>query len=251
MRCELAEVLRSRVRVDDATTRQAREADVGKRGERFSITAHLLECRKRREQPCAVVGADRRHVQLREALGSLAGADAGQCLPALVERQHRDDRQVRHAADRLDRVDDLVEIVERLDREEIRAATVENRRLFCEELAPHATRRRLADRPDRTCDEDVTAAELARIPCELDAGRVDPFEIVLEEVVRELAPVCAERVRLDQLRAGIDEARVERDHGFGRSEICLLRTAETWHCCGEQRAHPPVAHDHGPSLEAL
>ena len=150
VRCELAEVLRSRVRVDDATTRQAREADVGKRGERFSVTAHLLECRKRREQPRAVVRADRRHVQLRETLGSLAGADAGQCLPALVERQHRDDRQVRHAADRLDRIDDLVEIVERLDREEVRAATVENRRLFCEELAPHATRRRLADRPDRS-----------------------------------------------------------------------------------------------------
>ena len=69
--------------------------------------------------------------------------------------------------------------------------------------------------------------------------------------MRQLAPVCAERVRLDQLRAGIDEARVERDHGFRRSEIRLLRTAETWHCCGEQRAHPPVAHDHGPGLEAI
>ena len=34
---------------------------------------------------------------------------------------------------------------------------------------------------------------------------------------------------------------VERDHGFRRAEIRLLRTAEAWHCGGEQRAHPPVA----------
>ena len=74
MRRELAEVLRRRVRVDDATARQARESDVRKRGERLPVLAHLLECRQRREQARAVVRADRRDVELRAAAAAASRA---------------------------------------------------------------------------------------------------------------------------------------------------------------------------------
>ena len=37
----------------------------------------------------------------------------------------------------------------------------------------------------------------------------------------------------------------------GRAEIRFLRAAEPRHRCGEQRAHPPVADDHGPTLETI
>ena len=64
----------------------------------------------------------------------------------------------------------------------------------------------LAERPDRAGDEHVAAGDLARLAREPHAGAVDRLELVLEEVLRELRPVGAERVRLDQLGAGADVA---------------------------------------------
>ena len=92
MRGELGEVLRRRVRVDDAAAREAREADVRQRGERAAVGLHLLERRERGEQPGAVVRADRGDVERGEPLGRLARGHAGERLGALVEGQQRDDR---------------------------------------------------------------------------------------------------------------------------------------------------------------
>src|SRR5205085_4781237 len=97
----------------------------------------------------------------------------------------------------------------------------ENGGLVDEELAALVGGERVAERADRAGDEDLAPGHLARVAGELHGGRVDPLELVLEEVVRELAAVCAEGVRLDELRARVDEADVERDDRVGRAEVRL------------------------------
>ena len=68
--------------------------------------------------------------------------------------------------------------------------------------------------------------DLARLAREPHGRRVDPLELVLEEQRRQLAAVGAEAVRLDQLGAGIDVARVDGDDALGRAQVRLLRAAE-------------------------
>ena len=97
------------------------------------------------------------------------------------------------------------------------------------DLAPQTRGHRFAERTDRAGDEHVATGDLTRVPRELDAGRVDALEVVFEEVMRELAPIRAERVRLDEFCTRVDEADVQRDDRFGRAEIRLLRTAQARH----------------------
>src|SRR5581483_5439883 len=106
------------------------------------------------------------------------------------------------------RIGELLEIEERLEQEEVGATRLEELGLLGEELLPLLRRRRLAERPHRAADEDVLAGQLPCVARELDARRVEPLELVLEVVRGELPPVRAERVRLDQLRPGVDEAHV-------------------------------------------
>ena len=73
----------------------------------------------------------------------------------------------------------------------------------------------------------------------------------VEEMVRELAPVGAERVRLDQVRARVDEADVQGHDRVGGSEIRFLRAAEPWHRGREKRSHAAVGNDRRAALEAF
>src|SRR2546430_14909470 len=66
-------------------------------------------------------------------------------------------------------------------------------------LSPSPPLSRSPGGPGATADQDVRAGDLARLPGELHGLRVDPLDLVLEEVPRELLPVRPERVRLDQL----------------------------------------------------
>ena len=147
------------------------------------------------------------------------------------------------AAHRLDRVDQLLEVVERLDHEQVGAAPLEHRRLLREEVAADARCRRLAERADRAGDEHVSSRDLSRLPGELDRRRVDRLDLVLEEVAGELPAVAAEAVRLDQLRAGVDEADVERDDRVRGAEVRLLGRAQPGDRGRDERSHAAVGHD--------
>src|SRR5437764_386286 len=209
------------MREDDAAAGKACETDVRQGGERL-LAVHSLERSERGQEPGAVVRTERGEVQPGEALRSFLRGDAGQGDGALIERQERDDRQRRDLADAIDRVDQLLQVVERLDHEQVRAPALEDHRLLGEQLVPDAGAGGLAERADRAGDEDVAADGLARLAGELDRGRVDRLEVVLEEVLSQLAPVRAEAVRLDQVCAGIDEADVKgydgvRPAGMGRA----------------------------------
>jgi hypothetical protein len=80
----------------------------------------------------------------------------------------------------------------------------------------------LAGGADRPADEHVAAGDLARVARELHARRVDALHVVREVVLRQLATVRAERVRLDQLGSGVDEADVDGDHGLRRPQVRFL-----------------------------
>ena len=125
VRGELGEVLRRRVREDDALPGEARQPDVRQRGERLAALAHPLDCPERRLEPDSVVRADRGDVELRERGRRLLRRDAAERLRVLVEGEQADDRQRGARAHRPDRRDELVELVEGLDHEEVDATAFE------------------------------------------------------------------------------------------------------------------------------
>ena len=210
VRGELGEVLGRRVREDHALAGEAREADVRERGERLAALAHALDAR------AAPPGGRRRgsrRSRRRRASARAAAACSAETPPSVCASSSKvrsatigSDETARTARDR---GEELVELVERLDHEEVDAAALEQLRLLGEDGL--AVLRRAAERADRPGDEDVRAGHLARVARDLHGGLVDRRDVVLEVVLGELAAVRAEGVRLDDVRAGADEAEVERE----------------------------------------
>ena len=82
-------------------------------------------------------------------------------------------------------------------------------------------------------------------------GRVDPLEVVLEEVLRQLAPVRAEGVRLDQLGAGVDEADVHRHDRVRGAQIRLLGQRRRGTAAESSDAHAAVGDDRRPGAQTF
>ena len=238
---------------DDARSGEAREADVRERGQHETFPLHRGKRVQRGRRACAVVRARGSDVELVEPLGCLLGRDASECLPVRVEGHQRDDRERGDTAHRLDCGDELLEVEERLEHQQVDAASLQNLRLLAERLAllGHVEALHLAAGPDRAGDEDVRSGDLPRLAGEAHSARIDPLEVVLQEVRRELAAIGAEGVRLDQLRAGADEARVQRDDALGRAQVRLLGAPQTGHGAGDQRAHAAVGDDRRAAAQAL
>ena len=110
---------------------------------------------------------------------------------------------------------------------------------------------RAAERADRAGDEDVRAGHLARVARDLHRGLVDRRDVVLEVVLGELAAIRAERVRLDDVRAGADEAEVEREDALGRADVRLLGAAQPRDGARDERAHAAVADERRAVRESL
>ncbi len=79
----------------------------------------------------------------------------------------------------------------------------------------------------------------------LTAGAVDLAQVVLEVARRELAAVRAERVRLDHVRSGLDEADMELDDGLGRPQIRLLGDPHARRGARDEDAHAAVGDERG------
>ena len=239
---ELAEVLRRRVREDDARAREAGEADVGKRSEHETVALHFRERVQRRRRTRTVVRPDRREPELAEAVGRVRCRDAAERLPVGVERHQRDERQARHTAHGLDRDEELLQVVERLQHQQVDAAALQHPGLLDEQRGRlgGVEQLRLAEGADRAGDEDLAARHLARLPREPDAGRVDLLQLLLEVERRQLAAIRPERVRLDQVGAGANEARVERDDALRRAQVRLLGAPQPRHRAGDERSHAAV-----------
>ena len=74
-------------------------------------------------------------------------------------------------------------------------------------------------------------------------------QLVLEVVRGELAAVRSERVRLDHVRAGLDEADMELDDGLRRAEVRLLGNAHARGGARDEDAHAAVGDERGPGRE--
>ncbi len=200
-----------------------------------------------------MVRPDRSHVELGEPTCCDLGADAARDLRLVVERQEGDDRERRGAPYRLDSDDELLEVEERLDHEQVDAASLEDLCLGGVERAVlgRVEHLELAERSDRPRDEDVAAGHLARLAGEADACRVDLLEGPVELYPLELAAVRPEGVRLDQLGAGSDVARVDGDDALGRSDVRLLGAAEAGHGLGDQRSRAAVGDERRAGAQAF
>ena len=246
---ELLEVLGRCVREDHALSREAREADIRKRCERLPALGHPLECPERGLQPEAVVGTDRGDVDIRQRPRCLLRRHAAERVGVLVEGEQAYDRQCRDASNRADGGEELVEVEEGLDHEQVDAATLEQLCLLGEDRV--AVLRRTTQRADGAGDEHVRPGHLPRVPCDLHGSLVDRGDLVLEVVLRELAAVCAERVRLDEVRAGTDEAEVQREDALRCAEVRLLGAAQPRYRARDERAHPAVADEGCPARESF
>src|SRR5437868_269445 len=76
----------------------------------------------------------------------------------------------------------------------------------------------IAERADRARDEDVAPGDLARLAGDAHRGGVDLLELFGKELPRQLRPICAEAVRLDQLGSGPDISEVYFQYALGRAE---------------------------------
>ena len=139
----------------------------------------------------------------------------------------------------------------RLDQQEVDAAALEQLGLLREDRPPLVPERAASGRADGAGDEDVAARDVARVAGELHAGLVDRLHVVLEVVRAELAPVRSERVRLDQVGAGADEAEVQRDDALRGAQVRLLRTAKARDGARDEDAHAAVADERRPLVQPL
>ena len=137
---------------------------------------------------------------------------------------------------------ELLELEEGLDREEVDAAAFEHRGLLGEDLGalgawnvPGSPSGPIepAMKTSRPAISRASRASLTPVAVDLE-------QLVLEVVGGELAAVGAERVRLDQVGAGLDEADVELDDGLGRAQVGLFRAAERGSGARDEDAHAAV-----------
>ena len=255
LRGELGEVVRRRVRIDDAAARAARQADVRLRGEREPVLAdEARPSRRARRAPPGAQGRSsrrsrRRRPSCRRSTASRAATPASVCASssnvswATIGSERR-------SLHRRDRGLELLEVEERLDHEEVDAAALEQASLLEEDVVGVLGRRssprgRRAGRSSRRRTPGVPATSRASRASLTPASTISA-EPVVEELRRQLAPVRAERVRLDQLRAGANEREVDADDGLGCLQVRLLRAPKAGHPVERSAPVPPSATTTGP-----
>jgi hypothetical protein len=168
---------------------------------------------------------------------------------AVLLRAHlRHDGQVAHAPDGVDCRPDLVQVAERLEHEQVDTALDEGPRLFAEELARFVDAGLApgldadAERPDGPGDVGAIAGRLA---CDPGAFFVDGRHLVGETERAELHPVGAERVGLDDVRAGAHVFPVHARHQIRLRDVQRVEALVDEDAAGvEHRAHRAVGDEH-------
>ena len=106
----------------------------------------------------------------------------------------------------------------------------------------------LADRPDRSGDEDLLARDVARLASQLDRPEIDVTDAAFEAMAGELDSVGAEGIGLDQLRAGGNVRAVNFLDDFGLREVEFVKRAlEADPARVQLGAHSPVAQQRPPA----
>ena len=168
---------------------------------------------------------------------------------AVVFRRHLcDDRQVAHAADGANRRADLVDVAKRLEHEEIDATVDERAGLLAKMLfrlvhaRPSPRLDTNAERADRAGDIGVVAR---RMPRDLRPLDVDRAHLIAQTEGRQLDPVRAERIRLEDVGAGLRIGLVDLCHQVGLRQVQLVeRSVHEDAARVQHRPHRAVADEH-------
>jgi hypothetical protein len=200
------------------------------------------------------VGAEHRHRQAGQHGGDLARRLAAQGVRVVGEGGLGDDRRVADLAGRRHRLDQLVQVAERLQDDQVDAG--QRAELLPEHLRAFGRADAAAlpcgDRGrDRAGHQDLAVALGLRGAGDPDAGPVDLVHLVGEALVAEPEPVRAERVGLDDVRAGCEVALVDgRDQaGVGQVELGQ-RAVKRGAGRVQHGAHRAVADDDPPAEQA-
>ena len=252
LRRELAEVLRRRVRIDDAAADDAREADVRQRGEREAGARASRASAVR-----ALCGPAPWFVPIAatSSAASRAAASAASTPPAASASSSNVSSATigsdETAAHRLDRRDEVVDVEERLDHEEVDAAPLEHPRLLGVERAVRVAveHLELAERADRAGDHHVAAGDVARLAGEADAGRVDRLELVVEAAWPRACAgwrrTCSSRSARRRRRCS---SRGRRRRSRARRRFASSGSAGRGRA-GEERTHAAVRDDRRAATE--
>ena len=209
-------------------------------------------------RPDRAVGADHRDRQRGQHRRDLARRLAAQGVRVVGERGLRDQRQAGDGRGHGDRLDELVQVPERLKDQQVGGVIRDQGEdLLAQHLHPlrgthPAPLRRGHRRRDRARHQDAASRAVRGGPGKPDARPVDLGDLVGEAVVGEPEPVRAERVGLDDVRAGDQVAVVDGGDkaGIGQVELgqrpvkCRARRVQ-------HSAHGAVAYQYAIAREQL
>jgi hypothetical protein len=205
----------------------------------------------------AAVGPDDLDVVREQQARHVGGTLAAQGTAFVREAHLCDDRELAGLADGEDRGLQLGQVAQRLEDDQVSPGLQERLDLLAERRASLVGRdrsergQRLAERPDRSGQEDGLATLLTRLAGDLDRPEVDVADLILEPVLGQLEAVGAEGVGLDQLGAGADVLTVDALDDAGLGEVELVEAALVGDAARvDHRAHAAVGED-GPALQSL
>ena len=237
-----------RGQVDVAPLDVARAAGIRlRRQPRARDRRHPLDRLEHRRRADAAVDADDVGVRL-ERRRELLGRRAVEAVAVFLDRHLRHDRQVADAADRGDGGAHLVQVAERFEHEEIDAAGEQRLGLFAE-VGLGLVASGLAPRLDADAQRADRAGDV-RLPAGRRLGQLRPFEVDVAQPVgqaeaAQLDAVGAERVRLDDIRAGADVVLVHLGDLARLGQVQRVEAAVDEDALRiEHRPHGAVAHEH-------
>ncbi len=219
--------------VHEATLDPLRETRVGhdRAGDRRVRASHPVERLEAAERTRAAVHPEGVDTGLGQGLGGGLGRRPVGRHELLAEGHLGNDRQVGRGPARLvDREAEVEQLRRGLDHEQVDAALEEAVDLLAEGrpdrrlVVTGQLAGRSAERTDRPGDQDVAAADVARLAGDLGAPPVEPGRLAGQPVTGEPEPVRPERGRLDQVGTGLDVLAVDGADEVGPARHELVET---------------------------
>ena len=168
----------------------------------------------------------------------------------------RNDGELRERTNRFDGRHEFGGIPKCFQDEKIHAAFLERLGLLAKNF-PEMFRRGFAritdhaERPDRSRNQNFVAGGLARLARDFHAAMIEFRDALFQAECAQLVPIGAERVGLDDVRAGFEIGHVHAKHFFGARGVQFVDAALRPESFVEQGAHGSVRDQHGVTQSLL
>ena len=212
---------------------------------RSSTLGEFAENRQQRLRAERAVRADDLNVFCFELRGSVGGTQVAVGGAFFGISELRDDRQAGEGTNRVDGEKQFFDVGKRFENEKIDAAFFESERLLVKNVLNFvglgmARLHAEAERADRAGDQHFARSGFAGFAGDFHAAAVEALHFVGEAERRELEAIRAERIGLDDLRAGFDVGLVHAEDGFGLGGIQLVEAALRADSFVQHRAHRAI-----------